>query len=204
MARHVPFTEMWDLILKNHTSNVAIFPPELLIAMFWEESAFRNFRQDWACRDARHNPDPQQPCAFGFGQVVPRWAVHSALQGKTAAQRAAMILADNNLSVQVTSTTLAHAWQQQGHRIAALNQYASGSGDSRVAIPRVNSWLPCERGLLALPGGLPRSGSSPRFRDPTFVNQIKAVLRPLNIGRGFSPDLVFPETAPPASPRVGP
>ena len=217
MARHLPFTEMWDLILKNHTVNVAVFPPELLVAIFWEETAFRNMRQQTRCRNAPHHPNPNQRCAVGFGQIVPRFAIHPAVSGKSEDEIERLILADNSLSVQVTSTTLSENLRQRGHRIAALNQYASrprtalqqerfrdATDESREAINKVDEWLRCERMLLTIRSGpgLPRSASSLEFRDAAFVSRIKDALRPMTIKRGISPDLAFPATAPPTSPRA--
>ena len=118
---------MWDLILRNHTTNVLTFPSELLVAIFWEETAFRNMQQQTRCRNAPHHPNPNQRCAVGFGQVVPRFAVHPAVSGAAEDEIERMILADNNLSVQVTSVTLSEGFRRWGHRITALNEYASGT-----------------------------------------------------------------------------
>lgn len=231
MARHLPFTEMWELILRNHTQDTVIFPPELLIAIFWEETAFRNMRQEYACRDALpgHSPNPLQPCAVGFGQVrapTAKSVYPEAFRRKSEVEVERLILSNDNLSVQTTSRALSFNFRMRGNKITALNEYATRSStalsvsaterarsrreagaeppmpfdpvdhDMREAISRVAGWIACERALTGLNGlrGLPRSASSPQFRDAVFIGTIKASLRPLGMTkqRGFNPDIVFP------------
>ena len=86
-------------------------------------------------------------------------------------------------------------------------RFRDWNDESREAISKVDEWLRCERMLLTIRSerwGLPRSASSEEFRDAAFVARIKEALRPLTVKRGISPDVAFPATAPPTSPRAEP
>jgi hypothetical protein len=84
-GKALTFFEMWGLVLQNYNSNLCpddafrqLVTPELLMALFWEETQFQNRRQidfdhnDWLKRwtmpvEAKHNPNGNH--AVGFGQA---------------------------------------------------------------------------------------------------------------------------------------
>jgi len=171
-----PFFKMWDLVLKNHTET-GPFSPEFLMGIFWEESAFRNMRQREG--SLRASPNPNQRRAVGFGQVVPFWIkdAHPRLRNCNETEIEALILSDDNLSVQVTSRALAQNLRQLGNATLALNQY--GSGDPHGTPANLARWRSIERGLLNLPhlrGRLPRNTTAPELQDPNVIADIKAAL----------------------------
>jgi hypothetical protein len=165
MARHLRFTEMWELILKNHTENSLVFPPELLIAIFWEETAFRNMKQEYACRDAPpgHSPNPLQPCAVGFGQVrapTAKSVYPEVFQGKSEAEVERMILGNDSLSVQTTSRALTYNLRLRGSKVTALNEYATRSSTALSVHAEERARMTCGRRSRGLWVGSPANARS--------------------------------------------
>jgi hypothetical protein len=187
----MPFTKMWDLILLNHWMNVSVFPPELLIAIFWEESGFRNIRQDNRCRDASHQPREHQACAVGFGQVVAAFAksVHPRLRDLFVAQVEQAILQSAELSVEATSYLLSYNFDLRSKdRRKALNEYATG--DPNSSPHNVPLWETCERALLSIPLERTPSRLTRQFSEPRVVDQILEALRPSSPA-GLEPEFAF-------------
>ena len=94
------FFQMWDLVRRNYghipsgprASFMKVVTPELLMAIFFEESGFRNIRQnefdhnDWLKRwsmpvTKKHNPNGNH--AVGFGQVERESIVALRALGRT-------------------------------------------------------------------------------------------------------------------------
>ena len=136
-GRAIPLyiTEMWDLIGQMHTRNLDIYPKELLIGLFWEETSFLNIR-------GRARPD-----MIGFGQV--HSGNFSAInQRYNRSYTPAGVLSNNAQSVEIASFTLDYALtngQRAGsprrEQRAALGYYATGRAGGWN--PVINGWLRC-------------------------------------------------------------
>jgi hypothetical protein len=133
------FDKMADLVNRYHWDYWQIFPDELILAIFWEESTFTNARQiGW------------KQGAVGFGQVEPSTVTLANLW----AQRdypddchwtPGGILTSERLAVQITSRVLARYYEALGSKHNALNAYA---GTSNADIPP--RWIKCQNALAAM------------------------------------------------------
>jgi hypothetical protein len=133
------FDKMVDLVDQYHWDYWELFPDELLLAIFWEESAFTNARQiGW------------KQGAVGFGQVEPSTVTLANLwaEKKYPADchwTPADILNSERKAVQITSRVLARYYEALGSPHAALNAYA---GSSNLHIPP--RWMHCCDKLVAM------------------------------------------------------
>jgi hypothetical protein len=133
------FYDMADLVDQYHLDYWHIFPDELILAIFWEESTFTNARQiGW------------KQGAVGFGQVEPSTVTLANLwaQQKYPADchwTPAQILASDQKAVQITSRVLARYYDALGSVQNALNAYA---GSSNLHIPP--RWLQCRDALMVM------------------------------------------------------
>lgn len=128
-------TEVWQLIRQNHTTNLDVYPNELLVGLFWEESNFINTR-------GRVRPD-----MIGFGQV---WEGNfSALNSRYRRSfTPAGVLANNSQSVEIASLCLDNA-RRDGQpatappraRRDALGYYATGTAGGWNHV--IDGWLRC-------------------------------------------------------------
>jgi hypothetical protein len=112
MAR-LSYDAMRNLILDNlpRLSDIGVSTPELLTAIFWEETGFQNIKQ------AGGGP------AVGFGQV--EGATIKAVNRFFKTQfTPAQILANDNDSVLITSMTLSMLLAGTHSKMASLNGYA--------------------------------------------------------------------------------
>jgi hypothetical protein len=133
------FYKMADLVNQYHWDYWQIFPDELLLAIFWEESTFTNARQiGW------------KQGAVGFGQVEPSTVTLANLW----AQRdypddchwtPGDILTSDKKAVQITSRVLARYYEALGSMQSAINAYA---GSSNASIPP--RWIQCRDALAAM------------------------------------------------------
>jgi hypothetical protein len=171
-AKSVTFTTMWSLIHENHKSFFgqagynAFFPPELQIAIFWEENKFQNTLQ-------LDNAGREVGPAIGFGQVQPDaiWQVNHKWQTTFNAD-GSDVLQDDLQSVQLSSLLLAKLWEdqvaavQKGKqandpammRAAALWNYAGGSAKAPASQKNGNTsrlWVICMQELQKLHLGPP-------------------------------------------------
>jgi Putative peptidoglycan binding domain len=165
VVKRFSFQEMWDLIIRHYYCELPkeckcspccespeellkIFSPELLIAIFWEETGFRNI--------------PQLPCgpAVGFGQVQGRVCephpkdpqkkvcvsgIELACQfcGINPVWTSQEILCEDAKSVKIAGMLLWRLYCLGAKtRNGALLAYA---GNNRQNI--VNGWLNCEQSL---------------------------------------------------------
>jgi hypothetical protein len=163
MAR-ISFARMWTLIQNNYSTYFgkyrAVFPPELLAAIFYEETQFENKR-------GLGN-------GIGFGQVQPPsismvnhfWEQQD---GAPMTFRAAEILGDDQQSVQIAGLVLAMRYEYRverqrsnapgtNGRDAALDDYAGGHSEAPAAATNRRTpgkWRACMRALqpLALTAG---------------------------------------------------
>jgi hypothetical protein len=158
MAR-LSFARMWTLIQNNYSTYFGkyrtLFPPELLAAIFYEETKFQNI--------------PGVGNAVGFGQVQPRtiemvnhfWEKQDG--GPMTFQRSE-ILTDDQQSVQVAGLALAMGYEDRVERrrinlagdngvAAALDQYAGGHSEAPAAAEnarKARQWVACMKALQQL------------------------------------------------------
>ncbi len=142
------FTAMWDLIQRKHTRELATFPPELLMGMFWEETNFIN-RMGINTRTGRDNPN-----VLGFGQVKRDLVSDLSTQfGVPLSPDAILGGGHFEESVELASLALANALLRvrNAHRESqenALHYYATGNQHDRN--PQVGRWVDCMNRLLEL------------------------------------------------------
>ncbi|MDQ0054715.1 hypothetical protein J2W32_003773 [Variovorax boronicumulans] len=122
MLRPLKFYEMFNLTgrrIRNEPSELIgeKYNQELFIAVFWEESFFQNKVQDFGWDAGR---------AVGFGQV--QWALVNKLMGTHHQQPKQAVLADDELSVDISIKAMLEAdrWAR-GNKLAALKHYAGGT-----------------------------------------------------------------------------
>jgi hypothetical protein len=133
------FYDMLDLVDKNHWDYWQIFPDELILAIFWEESTFTNARQiGW------------KQGAVGFGQVEPSTVTLANIWAQQnypadCNWTPADILTSDRKGVQITSRVLARYYEALGSVDSALNAYA---GSSNLHIPP--RWKKCRDALVAM------------------------------------------------------
>jgi len=180
MAR-LSYDAMRNLILDNIDSlpNSTIFTPELLTAIFWEETGFQNIPQ--------FGGGP----AVGFGQVERATikAVNRFFQTNFTPE---LILADDNASVRITSLTLAQLFAGIGSKTGALRGYA-GVFSNPANAPIPGRWLECERRLLIVHAADRVPGSAAVFERLTYVADADAIKDALRAAKPNSnPDLAFP------------
>jgi len=179
------YDAMRNLILDNAAilRDISVFTPELLTAIFWEETGFQNIRQ--------RGGGP----AVGFGQV--ERATIKAVNGffKTSFTPE-QILADNNASVQIASLTLSMLFKRIGSKLGALKGYAGVfSNPANAPIPA--RWLDCESQLLAVHGS-DRLADGKFGERLTYVTAADAIKKALKAAKPNSdPNLAFP-----ASPAI--
>jgi hypothetical protein len=133
------FYAMSDLVDQYHWDYWQIFPDELILAIFWEESTFTNARQiGW------------KQGAVGFGQVEPSTVTLANIWAKQnypadCNWTPADILTSDRKGVQITSRVLARYYEALGSVDSALNAYA---GSSNLHIPP--RWKKCRDALVAM------------------------------------------------------
>ncbi len=151
------FTEMLDLILRHQRRPNDPFSPQLLMAIFWEESLFTNRKQQ------------KKGSAIGFGQAEPAELPKLTTQQARdhgyevpGVSRATRSLSDE-LAVTVPSSLLLHMFHsskaptREGKVRSALNGYAGVEFQGPSALTRedrlriIANWRKCEEKLKALP-----------------------------------------------------
>ena len=168
----LPFLQMWALVQSRHTREVGVFPRELLIGIFWEETNFRNI-------------PGRNPRMLGFGQV---WSgnVNETLNTEFGTNFDPSRITGTgcfNESVELVSVLLAHAYRRTGTRDRALHEYAPLAAQQAL----IARWLRCMNRLQELQL---RLGAGSVISDTLGV----AIREALWQARGnvFSPDLAFP------------
>jgi hypothetical protein len=160
------FEDMADLVDQYHLDYWHIFPDELLLAIFWEESTFTNARQiGW------------KQGAVGFGQVEPSTVTLANIWARRdypsdCKWTPADILNDDRKAVQITSRVLARYYEALGTVQSALNAYA---GSSNLHIPP--RWIQCQNKLVAMSD----------YGDTDAVNAALKLAKP-----NSNPDVAFP------------
>lgn len=171
-GRPKTFAEMLELIEQHQRSPGRPFTPQLLMAIFWEESLFTNTSQ-------------VHGTAIGFGQVEPAEmpkittdrarALGYYVEGVSASTREL----PDDLSVTVPSCYLLHLYHSsdastvEGRVEFALRAYAGVYYEGPSSLTRerrleiVEGWRRCERALLALPLTVAeaRRNASPDLED---------------------------------------
>jgi hypothetical protein len=133
------FDRIVTLVDQYHWDYWRVFPDELVLAIFWEESTFTNARQiGW------------KQGAVGFGQVEPSTVTLANLWAQRdypsdCSWTPADVLASERKAVQITSRVLARYYEALGSVGSALNAYA---GSSNLHIPP--RWIQCRDALVAM------------------------------------------------------
>lgn len=132
------FHDMFNLLglrMKNEPSILISknkYNQELFMAIFWEESFFRNMRQNSGWDSGR---------SVGFGQV--QWIFVNTLMKKKFKDPIGEVLKDNNLSVDLAiKAMLEFDRQAKGNKLAALKLYAGG---------KTPNWIKTSDALLKIP-----------------------------------------------------
>ncbi len=124
------FGEMWDLVLRVHGFHNPVFPPSLLIAIFWEETMFTNRRQIGGP-------------AVGFGQVQVAdlgWKLKSV---DVRYNSEAAILASDELSVGATSAILDYMYFIEGRTFDNCLDVYGGVKARPVNAVAIANWKQC-------------------------------------------------------------
>jgi hypothetical protein len=175
------YDSMRNLILDNISllRDVAVFTPELLTAIFWEETNFQNIKQ--------MGGGP----AVGFGQVE-RDTIKMVNKAFNMNFTPDGILGDDNLSVQIASYTLSLLLRGTRSKMGALNGYAGASANpANAAIP--GHWLRCESLLVAVHASDQIPGSTAVYERLTYSASATAIKAALKVAKPDSnPELAFP------------
>ncbi len=147
------FGQMWAYAERGNVLDTrAEFTTELLMAIFWEESQFRNIGQIGFESGGRLR-------AYGFGQVqVETMQVINALyKEKRHHYSPGSVLGDNQVSVDMTIDYLRRLRQafKSSTKRSILCLYGEGQPESKAssnARSTVNAWLVCEAQLIAAKG----------------------------------------------------
>jgi hypothetical protein len=169
MGSRVTFTRMWRLIQNNYQSTMFgkyrdIFTPQLMAAIFFEESRFANITEN------------QGGPAVGFGQVNrPEIPAINQFWGTSFDANGADVLKDDAQSVQLAGLCLAMLFEKQSakmsddnRRAVALKNYAGYPRNQDIP----PNWLASEKALK----GIPFSGHLHLPMDPAKETQLKAAL----------------------------
>src|SRR6266498_871354 len=189
------FIEMLELILRNQRRPNDPFSPQLLMAIFWEESLFTNKKQ-------------QKGSAIGFGQAepgeFPKLTTQQArdngyeVPGISAATRS---LSDE-LAVTVPSCMLLHMFHSsrapttEGKIRSALHGYGGVDYQGPSALTRddrlriIANWRKCEEKLKALPFSV--------YAIVNYAGRIEDLeelyMDALRLARPFDRDFVFSQS----------
>lgn len=175
------FLEMLLLILRNHRRPLDPFTPQVLMAIFWEETLFNNSRQVVSGGGFGRG--------VGFGQVekqeLPKVSTQEALlkgyfvPGMT---KTTTTLPDDT-SVQVASCMLLHLFHQSksNTREGKVAFAYRGYSGSRQAI--IDRWVDCEKRLLSLPFS---EFKIVNFPEP-LANLEERIMEALQPARAFDP-----------------
>jgi hypothetical protein len=177
------YDSMRNLILDDipFLRDVTVFTPELLTAIFWEESGFQNI------------PQMGGGPAVGFGQVE-RATIKMVNKAFNMNFTPEKILADDGLSVQIASYTLSLLLRSTRNKLAALNGYAGASANPANA-PIPGRWLECEKQLLAVHASDRSADGTSAFERLTYVLSAAAIKKALKAAKPSSnPDVAFPSS----------
>ena len=157
------YPDMAKLVFDSNWQLYHVFPGELLLAIFWEETLFNNI------------PQPNGT-AVGFGQVEPAELWKLKKYGITT--NAKSVLNDPSHSVDVAACYLRHLYESQTaktkSRSEALKRYAGWYYDKAAwRLKIIAGWEACEKALLALGGD--------------WEGNPAAVIRALSLARGIDP-----------------
>jgi hypothetical protein len=135
--KSLTFAEMWDIVMRVHGNHNPVFPPSLLIGIFWEETLFTNRRQ-------------QGGPAVGFGQLqIQDWGwklknIDLRYNSEPA------ILASPEFSVQATSAALDYLYFLEKRSFDNCLDVYAGVKARPVNAAAVTGWKRC---MTALPSG---------------------------------------------------
>ena len=147
-------------------------PTELWMAIFWEESNFRN---------KRGVPSHRGGIPLGFGQVMnTNVQLLNHAYGTDFSDQA--ILGDSNLSIRLAMLALGEHWRTSNNLHLALSGYAHGQDEI------VGKWETCAR---ALQGLALHAGGLGQLTDMVGVRIREILWAARNGTRGCTPDLAF-------------
>ena len=162
------FSEMWNLIEQSNIVDTrGEFSNELLIAIFWEESQFKNIEQLQFESGGRLR-------AVGFGQVQGESmeVVNALYKAKRHHYNRESVLGNNLWSVDLTVDYLRHL--RTGSRFSTkrsiLCKYAAGQPEFMASAgtkESVDCWMVCEKILL---------GAKGNFTSEVILNALKAAV----------------------------
>jgi hypothetical protein len=128
--KSLTFVSMWDLIMRVHGNHNPVFPPSLLMAIFWEETLFTNRKQ-------------QDGPAVGFGQLqINDWGWKLKGTDPRYASEAA-ILASDEISVKATSAALDHLYLTEHRSFDNCLDVYAGVSARPVNARAVAGWKTC-------------------------------------------------------------
>lgn len=164
----MPFPDMWALICKYQSLHHSHFSPELIAALFWEESGFRMVEHP-----VTH--------ASGFGQVLPSTlsAVNKRFGMNFTTQD---MITSPDASVHASVLALELAWEWKRDKAGALSAYAGGARNQHI----VHKWLAAESAMRK--GRIPYGTS---FGMGSFVEQYQIRALRLCSRPGFDPQAIF-------------
>ncbi len=147
------FAEMWNLAeTSNVVSTGGEFSTELLMAIFWEETQFKNIEQINFKKGGKLQ-------AIGFGQVQGESmdVVNALYKARRHIYSRGAILENESWSVDLTVDYLRHlrTGGTSSTKRSILCKYASGQPESTAPpgmLATVNSWLTCEKTLKSANG----------------------------------------------------
>lgn len=147
------FAQMWNLAERSNVLDTrSEFTTEILMAIFWEESQFRNIGQIGFESGGRLR-------AFGFGQVQGETmeVINSLYKDRRHHYTADTVSGNNQWSVDLTVDYLRRLRTtfRSSSKRSILCLYGEGKGESQASantLSVVNAWLDCERQLLAAKG----------------------------------------------------
>jgi hypothetical protein len=180
MAR-ITFAHMWKLVINNYSTYFgkyrSIFNPEIMIAIFWEESLFENAPQ--------RGGGP----AVGFGQVEKQEISKiNAWFGTTFNNNGSDVLHNEAQGVQLSGLMLAMLYEVQvkkgnlkNPRDVALLNYAGYPSNQNIP-PK---WKNCETELLKL-------ALSPSYITTLSTSDVKSIKKALTFARGCDESNFFP------------
>ena len=134
--KSLTFVDMWALVMRVH-GNDPVFPPSLLIGLFWEETLFTNRRQ-------------QDGPAVGFGQLqIKDWGWKLKNIDPRFNSEAA-ILGSNEFSVKATSAALDYLRSVEHRSFDNCLDVYAGVSSRPINAAAVAGWKRC---MAKLPRG---------------------------------------------------
>jgi len=146
------FAQMWNLLESGNTLDTRVeFSNELLIGLFWEETAFQNW---WQLKD---NGDPIKELAAGFGQIEKTTLgnLNVLYPEKRNKYTPELIVSNPQVSVNATVDYLRYlrkTFKYNNKRMILHNYGGKGNGGKTNVEKKAGQWLKCEEILRGARG----------------------------------------------------